>query len=215
MNSSILQVSANVSRQYLINGSTGFLLIDTGLRQNYNRLINFIRKQNVSLKDIKIILITHADGDHFGCLDLLLAACPNAISAASEIEAKAIMSGNTSRPLKLTGARKVFGGLLRTVFATKPAQINRILKIGETLPYLGSLEVLDTKGHTPGHISLWSETTRTLFSGDSIRINGNELSPSTGMNNWDEDLSRLSFEAQLKLKPETILGGHGTWEKAK
>lgn len=203
----------SIGRQYLLKGKSGYLLIDTGLRNNYTKLLNFLRKSNVNPDKIELVVITHADGDHFGCLDLLLRDYPALVSAASEVEAAAIAKGESSRPLKVRGLKKSLYGLIGPLFASKPAQIKRILHPGEVFPYMGGLEILDTRGHTPEHISLWSQSTRTLFCGDSIRFNGSLLSPSTGSNTWDEALAMKSFELQMELKPDRIYGGHGIWKR--
>ena len=197
MNNNVIQVPPSVSRQYLIEGTQGYLLIDTGLSNNYTHLINFMHKSKISLTDIELVVITHADGDHYGCLSLLQRQSFAFVTAASQIEAAAIQKGVSSRELKPKGAAKFFFPLIKPLFKVSPSRIDRILTIGEEFPYLGRLEILDTPGHTPGHISLWSESTRTLFCGDSIRIHGSLLPPSKGSNTWDEEKACVSFEKQL------------------
>ena len=203
----------SIGRQYLVQGKSGYLLIDTGLRNNYTKLVNYLKMSDIEPEKIEMVIITHADGDHFGCLDLLLRDYPSLISASTEMEAAAIGKGESSRPLKAKGLKKALLGIISPMFASRPAQIKRILKPGELLPYLGGLEILSTRGHTPDHISLWSQSTRTLFSGDSIDISGSLLSTSTGSNTWDENLAKRSFELQMKLKPDRIYGGHGIWKR--
>jgi glyoxylase-like metal-dependent hydrolase (beta-lactamase superfamily II) len=138
---------------------------------------------------------------------------PEIVSCASEIEARSIERGESSRELRAKGFRKLLFSLASSMFSSPPAKIHRILAVGEEFPYLGCLEILDTRGHTPGHISLWSSTTRTLFSGDSIRIDGNSLSPSRGANTWDAELAVKSFDLQMDLHPDRIYGGHGVWKR--
>ena len=56
---------------------------------------------------------------------------------------------------------------------------------GEMIP-LGksSIKVLETPGHTPGHLSFFLRQEGILFAGDSILINGDSLRPSSGANTW-------------------------------
>ena len=42
------------------------------------------------------------------------------------------------------------------------------LSDGQILPVLGGLRVIETLGHTPGHISLFAPSAGILFCGDSI-----------------------------------------------
>jgi glyoxylase-like metal-dependent hydrolase (beta-lactamase superfamily II) len=207
----ILQISPFFSHQYLVKGTSGYLLIDTGMSTNYAHLTNYLQANEITPSDLEMTIITHADGDHFGCLHKLMINSPGNVSCASQIEADAIRLGQSSRPMKAKGIRKLLFSMISPLFRAKPAEVNRILQPGDEFPYLGGLEVLDTRGHTPGHISLWSKTTRTLFSGDSIIIRGNVLSPSTGANTWNEDLAKQAFDLQLSLKPDRIYGGHGIW----
>lgn len=210
----IFEIPPIVSHQYLVSGVSGYLLIDTGLPNNFEHLRTFLQGKKLSFADIEMIVITHADGDHFGCLSRIQKEYPSLISASSQLEADAISIGKSSRELKSKYLfKRILTNIISPLFSTDPARIERILTIGEELPYLGGLEIIDSLGHTPGHISLWSKSTRTLFSGDSIRINHNKLSPSSGDNTWDEELSRISFDKQLSLQPDRIYGGHGTWHR--
>jgi len=213
MKQKIFEIPPSIARQYLIEGEAGYLLIDTGLVTNYTRIKKFLINQSIPIDKIEMVIITHADADHFGCLSLLQDSVPSLVCAASLVEAEAIRKGQSSRELEPVGISMFFFSLARPLFKSSPAQINRILNIGEELPYLGGLEVINSAGHTPGHISLWSSMTRTLFCGDSITIKGNLLYPSTGGNTWNLEKACESFEKQLELQPDRILAGHGTWHR--
>jgi glyoxylase-like metal-dependent hydrolase (beta-lactamase superfamily II) len=116
--------------------------------------------------------------------------------------------GQSSRKLKPKGLEKVFYSLASKLFKSEPVQTEFILKPGEILPILDGLEVLDTKGHTPGHISFFFRNSGILFAGDSIKLINNHLSPSIGANTWEMDLSRKSFDYQMSLNPRYICAGH-------
>jgi len=208
----IIAITSPISNQYLIVGKTAALLIDTGIEYNYAHLMRSFRA--ASCRPEKIV-ITHADGDHDGCLQRLQNQFPAVLCAASPLEAQAIQSGNVSRIVKPVGAiEKLFYGLAAPLMHVPPAAIQQTLQEGDTLPYLGKLTILETPGHTPSHISLWSEATKTLFSGDSIRIHGSHLKPSSGANTWNPEKAQVSFERQLQLQPEHIYGGHGIWHNS-
>jgi glyoxylase-like metal-dependent hydrolase (beta-lactamase superfamily II) len=210
----ILEIPPFISNQYLVKGQNGYLLIDTGLPNSYTKITKYLLLNGISLSEIELIVITHADADHFGGLPRIQADRPSIISSSSLIEAEAIRKGESSRKLKKVGIKGILASLLWSPFRSKLAHIERILEIGEELPYMGGLEIIDSSGHTPGHISLWSKTTRTLFCGDSISIHGKTLSPSTGYNTWNLEKARISFEIQLSLNPDRIYAGHGTWQRA-
>ena len=70
---------------------------------------------------------------------------------------------------------------------------------GQILPVLGGLRVIETPGHTPGHISLYSASTGILFCGDSIVSGEAGLRGSSGANNWDQAKSDESVRKQAAL----------------
>lgn len=213
MNQTVIEIPPLISRQYLVKGQNGFLLIDVGLRFNYAKLVGFLKRVAVPISSIELIVVTHADGDHFGCLSRLQELSSSLISATSETEAAAISLGKSSRKINRSDITSIFFAMAAPLFISSPARIDRVLSTGEELPYLGGLEILDSSGHTPGHISLWSNSTRTLFSGDSIKIKGKHLSPSSGANTWDKEKACASFERQIALQPDRIFAGHGTWQR--
>jgi Zn-dependent hydrolases, including glyoxylases len=209
----IYEIPPLVSHEYLVKGTNGYLLIDSGLPNSYAKIMRYLTQQKIKLAEIELVVITHADGDHFGGLSRLQKDQPGIISATTQIEAEAIRNGTSSRATKREGLKGWAFSIIEPLFSAKPARIERILEIGEELPYLGGLEIIDSSGHTPGHFSLWSKTTRTLFCGDSINIKGKNLSPSTGNNTWNLQKARESFEKQLALNPDRIYAGHGTWQR--
>jgi glyoxylase-like metal-dependent hydrolase (beta-lactamase superfamily II) len=196
-----------VANTYVIVEPEGLTLIDAGLPNNSKKIISFIQSLGYQPEAVQQIIITHADIDHVGSLEAVRTAVQARV-AASPVEAEAIRAGKASRSLH--------GGLTATLlelasrfYKAKPSQVDEILSGGEELPVLGGLQVIPTPGHTPGHISLWSPSTKVLFSGDSILIRSDHFLPSQGMNNWDQAKSNESYRLQAGLHPAVICGGHG------
>jgi glyoxylase-like metal-dependent hydrolase (beta-lactamase superfamily II) len=95
-------------------------------------------------------------------------------------------------------------------FKPKPAQVDELLSDGQVLPVLGGLHVINTSGHTPGHISLYAPAAKILFCGDSMVVEGNgTLRCSRGANTWDEDKAKESVKVQQTLGAESVCSGHG------
>jgi glyoxylase-like metal-dependent hydrolase (beta-lactamase superfamily II) len=199
--------------QYLIVETDHLILIDTGFMGNHKAIINNINKIGFGPKDLKLILITHSDGDHYGALDNL-EKTTSARVGTSAIEAKAIQTGSVSRELKAIGLQKILFNLFSKIVGRNPknAHVDDILIPGQVLPVLGGLTVLDTSGHTPGHISFYSESEKILFAGDSIVVQKKKLTPSTGSICWNEEKARQSFDMQIKLNPQLICAGHGLFQ---
>ena len=194
---------------YLIDDPVGLTLIDTGLPRNEKRIAKMLASLGKSITDIRHILITHADGDHVGSLKSLKAQS-GATVYASAGEAQAIAKGEASRDLI---PPNVFVAFLfkftAKLFAYDAANVDVILKPGDTLPMLGGLEVIPTPGHTPDHISFYSASTGVLFAGDSMRASKGRLVTSSGANTIDEDAAKASVAVQRALQPKFVCVGHG------
>ena len=67
MATEIIPIPVKPINCYLIKGREN-IIIDTGFPGNTNIIINELCKNNVSPKDISLIVITHGHSDHFGSL---------------------------------------------------------------------------------------------------------------------------------------------------
>jgi glyoxylase-like metal-dependent hydrolase (beta-lactamase superfamily II) len=197
---------------YLVIDHDHLTLIDTGISGNGRRILNYISSLGLTSDTLKRIIITHADGDHYGSLSYLQKNSAGETNA-NQIEAEAIRNGRSSRELTPAGIQKILYSAVRPLMKTQPAKVDQYLVDGQVLPILGGLQVINTPGHTPGHISLFSPATGILFAGDSINVIGGKLVPSAGANTWDPGQAELSFQAQLKLDPAFVCAGHGFWKK--
>lgn len=209
------RISRLAINQYLILDPEHLTLVDTGLPGNATNVLLRLRQLGYTPGDLKTILITHADPDHSGAVAGLVRATGARVLAHS-LEARAMRSGKMSRPLKprnwLQRMAFAFSG---TIMRTHPltCEIQPIMP-GDILPIWGGLQVLDSRGHTPGHLSFYHEPSGTLFCGDSIWKKSGSPAPSSGVNCWDEDLARESFNRQMALPLHCICAGHRTLEPA-
>ena len=199
-----------VANQYLLVDHDGLTLIDTGLKSNYRNIVQGIRAIGSQVNDLKNVLITHADLDHYGALGSFKQNS-NVTSCTSQLEAEAIEAGRSSRVLKFNrNIHNIIFQMIEPVAMRAPtAKIDRILSPGDQLDIAGGMLVIDSKGHTPGHLSFYLPKQNILFSGDTIFLKKGKLIPSYGINCWDEGCAIESLEQQLKLSPRLICGGHG------
>jgi glyoxylase-like metal-dependent hydrolase (beta-lactamase superfamily II) len=145
-----------VANPYMIVDPDGLTIIDTGIPRSENKILAYIASLGKSARDVKRILLTHSDLDHVGGLAGLQKAT-GARSYASQIEADAIALGRPSRQISPSPSLRSFlFGLLRRFFKATPVKIDEILTDGQVLPVLGGLHIVETAGHTPGHISFFA-----------------------------------------------------------
>lgn len=69
------------------------------------------------------------------------------------------------------------------------------------------LKVIHTPGHTPGSVCIFDETTKTLFSGDTLFAGGD--CGRTDLFGGDEVQLQESLELLKKIKYERLCPGHG------
>jgi glyoxylase-like metal-dependent hydrolase (beta-lactamase superfamily II) len=82
---------------------------------------------------------------------------------------------------------------------------------------IGSLEVVATPGHTPGHVSLLDTRDRSLLAGDALYTIGglavpdrfNLRFPLVWAATWDRAKAAESARALRALRPSLIAAGHG------
>jgi len=197
-----------VANPYVIVDPDGITIIDAGLPRAEKKIFAYIESLGKSAGDVKHIILTHSDLDHVGGLSALQKAT-GARTYASKIEADAIAAGKPSREIKGGGIlRKILFAIIGPFFKATPFQVDEILADGQTLPILGGLRVLDTPGHTPGHISLFSESTGVLFCGDSM-VSENGLQGSRPAVTWDSVNAKESVAKQAALGARIVCSGHG------
>jgi glyoxylase-like metal-dependent hydrolase (beta-lactamase superfamily II) len=199
-----------VANPYILVDADGLTVIDTGLPRSERKILAYVASLGKSARDMKRIILTHADLDHVGGL----AALHNLTGArtyASRIEADAIAAGMPSRQIKSSGfsVRRLMFALLRPFIKATPFQVDEILTDGQILPALGGLRVVATPGHTPGHISLFAPAVGILFCGDSLVTDENGIRGSRPGLTWDDAMAREAERKQATLGARIVCSGHG------
>lgn len=168
----------------LIKDENEFILIDCGYPDSMLKLENAMQKHGLSLSQLTKIIITHHDHDHMGALKDITQEYPQIEVLCSKEQAPYITGKRKSLRLQqaediqntLPEDKKEYGIQFQKVIASvKKVYEVSIIESGEILPYCGGIEVVDTKGHMPGHISLYVKKEKTLISGDALVNEGGKL----------------------------------------
>lgn len=189
---------------YLVEEEDGLTVVDTMVPRSAKSIL--AAAETIG-KPITTILLTHAHGDHVGSLDELHAALPEAAVVISEREARYLDKVMTLDPGEPQA--KLRGGWPGV--ETKPT---RTVAPGERV---GSLEVVASPGHTPGHASFLDVRDRTLYTGDAYSTlggvataaNGRPWFPLVVMATWHKPTAVESAKALRALEPARIAPGHG------
>lgn len=145
--------------------------------------------------------LTHAHPDHAGGSHRVSEALSLPVWAPAG-DADVIESGRLAEGARLFRA---FGGF-------EGVPVSRRLKEGDDL--IDGFVVIDTPGHTAGHISFWREADRVLIVGD-IFTNVSPLTHRVGLRHPsrlftpDVEENRRSQRKLAALEPDVVAFGHG------
>jgi glyoxylase-like metal-dependent hydrolase (beta-lactamase superfamily II) len=199
-----------MANPYILVDPDGLTVIDTGIPRSEKKILAYIAGLGKSPQDVKRIILTHSDMDHVGGLAALQKAT-GARTYASRIEAGAIAAGKPSRIPKPSGFSLmwVMFSLMRPFMKVAPFQVDEIVTGGQVLPVQGGLRVVETIGHTPGHISLFAPASGILFCGDSMVTDSEGIHGSRPAVTWDEALAKEAVRIQAGLGARIVCSGHG------
>lgn len=196
---------------YLVREDDGLTLIDTTMRGAGKEILRIAAALQVG--PIRRILLTHAHVDHIGALDEL--------SAALDTPAPEVLIGRRESlllarpPITVPQPGEVPQKKSRGGLPGAHAKPTRLLEAGELV---GSLRVIATPGHTPGHMSYLDTRDGTLYAGDAmVTIGGAPHIQGVGpwyfpfprFAMWDGLTSIESVRALAALPITRLAPGHG------
>lgn len=189
---------------FLVREEDGFTLVDTGVGGTAEAILAAARAAGGT---IRRIVLTHAHGDHVGSLDAPRATLPDADILISDREAR-FLRGDRSCDAWEPEAKP------RGSFPKVEARPTRELAAGDRV---GSLEVIASPGHTPGHIALLDARDRTLIAGDAFSTGGGlavsgvvrPLFPFPALATWHKPTALASARHLRGPAPSRLAVGHG------
>jgi glyoxylase-like metal-dependent hydrolase (beta-lactamase superfamily II) len=188
---------------FLVREDDGFTLIDTtvGSSGGADQILAAAEQAGAA---IRRIALTHGHGDHVGLLDALHGRLGDSVEVLMpELDAR-VLAGERVTEGRLPGS---WPKNIRTAPAVR-------LTGGERV---GSLEVVPSPGHSPGHVSYLDMRDRSLIAGDVFTTYGSAAVtnhfylrfPFAAMATWDKAKCLESARRLRALDPETLVVGHG------
>jgi glyoxylase-like metal-dependent hydrolase (beta-lactamase superfamily II) len=180
----------------------GGVLVDAGTRHARGRILRQLRERKLVTH-----ALTHAHPDHQGASHAVCEAlglplwCSESDASAMETEGLIMALMPPHWLSRAVGPR----------WSGPPHRVDRRLREGDEV---GGFRVIETPGHTIGHIAFWREHDRVLVLGDVL----------ANMNIWtglpmlreperifslDPDLNRRSAARLAELEPRLVCFGHG------
>lgn len=191
----------------LLDSDHGPSLVDTGIPGQAEAIGAAMAEVGLGLTDLRRIILTHHDIDHIGSLRALVAAS-GARVLAHRVEAPFINGAQTPRfaTPEMLAARPEMRPMIE---AFAPTPVDELLNHDDRLDLAGGVRVIFTPGHTPGHISLYLERTRTLITGDALTASGGRLNGPNPAATPDMRWAAQSAQALAALDVATIVCYHG------
>lgn len=161
--------------QYLLRGERS-MLVDTGVKETPAEVI----LPALDGTRVDVVLVSHADVDHFGGNAAIHAAMPDALFCASALDTPWIEDAGLIMRERYgwydaygvgydpETAAWLEGAMGPSLPIDVQLQGGEVFRLGENL----SVEVLALPGHSPGHIGLWEPRSRTAIVMDAVLAGG-------------------------------------------
>ena len=220
----ILEVSFNFGGKndtiypVILQDEHEMVLIDCGY-PNFLKLIEDVAINNeVNIKNLTKIIITHHDFDHMGGLAEFKRQYPHIQILASEEDAPYI--NGSKKSLRLQQAESIYDSLAeeekeqanyfhKTLEAVESCNVDVTLKDKDYLEFCGGIEIIATPGHMPGHISIYHKESKSLISGDALVVENGELVIALPQYALDIEEAKRSIKTFLCYDIYRIICYHG------
>src|SRR3954451_6411906 len=194
----------------LLEDDGSVTLVDTGLKRAPAKIVAALESMGKHPHDVTRIVLTHVHPDHAGGAaemsrqtgaPLFVHGDDHDWATTGRISGAQDKSTRLGRLMSRTGAAKI------EPFTPGPA-----LTDGEVLPVAGGLRVIHTPGHSPGHISLLHEPTRTLVTGDALFnwrfLRRTRISPAALC--WNFTMTKSTAHRLAEVEYDVAAFTHGT-----
>lgn len=197
-----LQAVPGVPRDAFNVHLVGEVVVDAATRHGARRILRALRGRAV-----RAHAVTHGHFDHQGSSAALCAALDVPFWAPAR-EADALRTGD----VMALGPDNVVTRLQRRFWAGPGVPVAHELHEGDELD--AGFVVLETPGHSPGHLSYWREEDRTLVAGD-VLFGRHPITGRPGLHEPPERFTpdparnRDAIRRLAALRPELVVFGHG------
>jgi glyoxylase-like metal-dependent hydrolase (beta-lactamase superfamily II) len=197
-------------RAFLVADGKDLTLVDSLADEHPFRILAAIRRMGRSVSDVKRLWSTHAHFSHL-CGFAAMRELSGAPVSSHPFEADIVAGERKAQRVSIVPKRPLRAyvpfqlGLALGLGDHPPCPVDAALEDGHEE---GGLVVIHTPGHTPGHLSFWSEKHKVLLSGDAI-VTWPELAAGWDSFTLNEKQRHESVRRMADLAPEKVGVGHG------
>jgi len=188
----------NAINTYLVED----VLIDAGAKFDGRKILGQLKG-----RDLRAHALTHAHSDHQGASKRVC----ETLGVPYWVPELDVPAAEDSRLILERQPDAAINRLFFKLFAGPGHPVDRALKEGDEV---AGFQVLDTPGHSAGHVSYWRESDRVLICGDVFA----NMDTTTGIPGLrepktyftpDPAANRRSAKRLGRLEPSLVLFGHG------
>ncbi len=205
----------DVIHPVVVKSDDSMILVDCGYTGSLQKLEVEMHQKGLDCEALTHVFITHQDHDHMGALAELKGKYPHILVVASEQEAPYI-SGEL-KSLRLAQAeqmqaylpeeQKAFGKAFCDIIrAVKPVPVDIKVKDADGV---AGCTIVESTGHTPGHISVYVKSARTLITGDAIALENGKPVIANPQFTLDLKGAEASLNKILNYDADQVICYHG------
>jgi len=199
------------------------VLVDAGLPGMLQQFFEAMAKAGVPLHRLTRVIITHHDLDHIGSLGELQRNVPHHVDILAHGDEVPYIQGERL-PIKMTPEmlarmeeqmkglpeeRRQAMQAMRESWKALKLKVDQRISDDEILPFCGGVQVIHTPGHTPGHICLYLQASKTLIAGDALFVENGNLAPPPAFINADPSMAIASLKKLTRFDIADIIAYHG------
>ncbi|MDK2808544.1 MAG: hypothetical protein PWP24_1280, partial [Clostridiales bacterium] len=199
-------------------GASDTVLVDCGYPGSLHLLEKELRDHNIDPSDLTKLVLTHQDDDHMGAAYELKERYPAIQILASHIE-EPYISGKVKN-LRLQQAEEMQASLpanqkswgeqfIDRLRSLNPIKVNLALHAGDRFDWAGGCEIVETPGHTPGHISIRSLHHDFIITGDAAVLEGDHFVVANPQYSLDLETAKKSLVTILSYPCNLYICYHG------
>ncbi len=199
---------------YLVRTPDGIVLVDAGMDSSGRDILKGLEAMGADVNSVRSILLTHWHNDHAAgaraiqeCCDAKAYCHEGDLSQLNRESARLGLRGKLGHIIPEWGFLVLFKGLLGE--ATPRAVLDpETVHEGDTLS--DYFEVIETPGHTPGHLSFYYKPEKMLFAGDALAVVSDDVHFMARAVTPDVAEARRSMRKCLTMEIDTLCPGHRT-----
>jgi glyoxylase-like metal-dependent hydrolase (beta-lactamase superfamily II) len=193
------------------------ILVDAGAPGGLNQIKKIIEDLDMPFERLGQIIITHQDIDHIGGIRSILDELPEVEVLAHKADQpyiqgeKNLIRLNSNFMERISNLSDEDKEKVLQMFENASIDVNLTLGDGEKLECCGVITVIHTPGHTPGHICLYHQASKTLIVGDAMNVLDGQLTGPNPQILNEEDLKTAlnSLKKFTEFDVENVITYHG------